>query len=51
MSNSGVPDANPCTNFDVKSGLRPEFTSNLVHEITLGTSKFYIAPYGKIRTC
>ena len=28
--------------------LRPGFTSNLVHELAFGTSKFYIAPYGKI---
>ena len=28
--------------------LRPDFTSYLVHGIAFRTSKFYIAPYGKI---
>ena len=28
--------------------LRPDFTSNLVHELPFGTPKFYIVPYGKI---
>ena len=27
----GVPNDNPCTKFDVKSGLKPNFMSNLVH--------------------
>ena len=30
------------------SGLRPDFTSNFVHELAFGTQKFYIVPYGKI---
>ena len=30
-------------------GLRPDFTSNLVHELAFGTPKFYIAPCGKIK--
>ena len=38
-----------CTNFDVKSGLRPVFTSKLVHELAFGTPKFYIVPYDKIK--
>ena len=29
--------------------LRPDFTSNLVHVLTFGTPKFYIAPYDKIK--
>ena len=29
-------------------GLRPDFTSKLVHGLAFGTSKFYVAPYGKI---
>ena len=29
--------------------LRPDFTSKLVHVLTFGTSKFYIAPYDKIK--
>ena len=46
----GVPNANPCSNLDVKSGLRPDFTSNLVHGLAFGTPIFYIAPYDKINT-
>ena len=34
---------------DVKSGLRPAFTSKLVHVLAFGTLKFYIAPYDKIK--
>ena len=29
-------------------GLRPDFTSKLVHGLAFGTPKFYIAPYDKI---
>ena len=29
--------------------LRPDFISNLVHELAFGTPKFYTAPYGKIK--
>ena len=29
-------------------GLRPDFTSKLVHRLAFGTPKFYIAPYDKI---
>ena len=29
--------------------LRPNYTSNLVHRLALGTPKFYIALYGKIK--
>ena len=32
-----------------KTTLRPDFTSKLVHGLAFGTSKFYIAPYGKIK--
>ena len=35
-------------NSDVKSDLRPDFTSKLVHGLAFGTPKFYIAPYYKI---
>ena len=45
----GVPSANTYTNFDVKSGLRPDFTSKLVHVLAFGTPKFYIVPYDKIK--
>ena len=31
-------------NWDVKSGLRPDFTSKLVHGFAYETPKFYIAP-------
>ena len=31
-------------------GLRPDFTSKLVHGLAFGTSKFYLAAYGKINT-
>ena len=48
MLNLGVPNAHPDTTFDVKSGLRPDFTSNLVRVLAFGTPKFFIAPYGKI---
>ena len=34
---------------DVKSDLRPDFTSKLVHVLAFGTPKFYIAPYNKIK--
>ena len=44
----GVPNDNPCTSSDVKSGLRADFTSNLVYGLAFGTPKFYIAHYGKI---
>ena len=30
-------------------GLRPNFTSKLVHVLAFGTPKFYIAPYDKIK--
>ena len=30
-------------------GLRPDFTSKLVHVLVFGTPKFYIAPYDKIK--
>ena len=30
-------------------GLRPDFTSKLVHVLAFGTPKFYIAPYDKIK--
>ena len=29
--------------------LRPDFTSKLVHILAFGTSRFYIAPYDKIK--
>ena len=29
-------------------GLRPNFTSKLVHGLAFGTPKVYIGPYGKI---
>ena len=29
--------------------LRPDFTSKLVPELAFGTTKFYIAPYDKIK--
>ena len=29
--------------------LRPDFTSKLVHVLSFGTLKFYIAPYDKIK--
>ena len=32
-----------------KIGLRPDFTSKLVHVLAFGTPKFYIAPYDKIK--
>ena len=32
-----------------KEILRPDFTSKLVHVLTFGTPKFYIAPYDKIK--
>ena len=31
------------------SSLSLEFTPNLVHGLAFGTTKFYIAPYGKIK--
>ena len=31
------------------SGLRPDFTSKLVHVLAFGTPKFYIAHYDKIK--
>ena len=49
MPNLGVPNVNQCSNFDVKSDLRPDFTSKLVHVLAFGTPKFYIAPYDKIK--
>ena len=48
VPNLGVPNANPCTNFGVKSGLRPDFKSQLEHGLAFGIPKFYIAPYDKI---
>ena len=48
-SGLSVPNANPCTKFDVKAGLRPDFTSDLVRGLAFGTPKFNIAPYGKIK--
>ena len=44
----GVPNANPCSNFDVKLGLRSDFTSKVEHGLTFGTPKFAIVPYDKI---
>ena len=41
MENLGVPNANQCTNFDVKSGLRPDFTSQL--ELRLTSSCFILS--------
>ena len=32
-----------------REGLRPDFTSKLVHVLAFGTPKFYIAPYDKIK--
>ena len=64
MKNFGVPNANPCTKFDVKLGVmpdftsnlvhglafgvRPDYTSNLVHGLAFGTPKIYITPYDEI---
>ena len=49
MQNLGVPNVNQCSNFDVKSDLRPNFTSKLEHGLAFGTPTFYIAPYDKIK--
>ena len=49
MPNLGVPNVNQCSNFDVKSDLRPNFTSKLEHGLAFGTLTFYIAPYDKIK--
>ena len=32
----------------MKSGLRPDFMSKLVHGLAFGTAKFYTVPYGEI---